>query len=116
MDLVDMINSVRANPACKKAGMIVCHNGIVRETSKDGRVVRGLQVKADRDRLERVISEMRQKPGIVAVLAEVREGRLKIGDDIMFVVVAGDIREHTFPVLEEMVEALKKLVLVEREI
>jgi molybdopterin synthase catalytic subunit len=63
-----------------------------------------------------IVSEMKKKQGIVDVLAEVSEGRLKVGDDIMCIVVAGDVRENTFPTLEEMVDKIKRLVLVETEI
>ena len=116
MDLAAMINSIKANPDCKKAGMIVCHNGIVRGTSRDGRSVKELEVTADKARLSDIISEIKKRQGVVDVLAEVYEGRLKVGDDIMCVVVAGDIRENTFPVLAEMVNSIKRFVLVEKEI
>ena len=116
MNLAAMISSIKANPDCKRAGMIVCHNGIVRGTSKDGRLVTELEVEADKARLSDIVSEMKKRQGIVDVLAEVYEGRLKVGDDIMCVAVAGDVRENTFPVLAEMVDAIKRLVLVEREI
>ncbi len=116
MDLAAMISSIKANPNYKQVGMIVCHNGIVRGTSRDGRLVTELVVNADKARLSDIISETKKRQGIVDVLAEVYEGRLKVGDDIMCVAVAGDIRENTFPVLAEMVDAIKRLVLVEREI
>lgn len=116
MNLAAMITIIKANPNYKRAGMIVCHNGIVRGTSRDGRLVTELEVNADKARLSDIVSEMKKRPGIVDVLAEVYEGRLKVGDDIMCVAVAGDIRENTFPVLVEMVDAIKRLVLVEKEI
>ena len=116
MDLAAMISAIKANPDSKKAGMIVCHNGIVRGTSRKGRLVTELEVNADHKRLDDIVSEMKTRQGIVDVLAEVNEGRLRVGDDIMCVAVAGDIRENTFPVLEEMVDAIKRLVLVETEI
>jgi len=39
MDLTDMIKKVKSHPDYKKAGMILCHNGVVRETSRDGKPV-----------------------------------------------------------------------------
>jgi molybdopterin synthase catalytic subunit len=116
MDLAAMISSIKANPNCKMAGMIVCHNGIVRGTSRDGRLVKELEVTADKARLNDIVSEMKKKRGIVDILAEVYEGRLKVGDDIMCVAVAGDIRENTFSVLADTVNAIKRFVVVEREI
>jgi len=76
MDLADMIKRVKAHPDYKKAGMILCHNGVVRNTSRDGKPVSELFVKADRKRLEEILSETKGREGIIEALAEVREGRL----------------------------------------
>ncbi len=116
MDLTEMVASVKKRPDYGKVGMIVCHNGVVRGTSRDGRVVTELEVTVDRGRLEDVIAEVQGRNGIIDALAEVCEGKLKVGDDIMRVVVAGDIRENTFPALEDMVNAIKRHVLMEKEI
>jgi molybdopterin synthase catalytic subunit len=116
MGLSDMVISIKKSSNYKNVGMIVCHSGIVRGTSRDGRLVAELEVKADHKRLKDAILEMKQKKGIVDVLAEVYEGRLKIGEEIMCVVVAGDVRENTFPVLAETVDAIKRFVIVEKEI
>ncbi len=116
MDLTAMIESIKRRPDYEKVGMIVCHNGVVRGTARNGRAVTGLVVIADYRRLGDIVSEMRSRPGIVDVLAEVYEGSLKVGDDIMCVAVAGDIRENTFPVLADLVNAIKKEVVAEREI
>ena len=43
------------------------------------------------------------------------DGYREIGEDVMLVAVAGDIREHVFPVLEETVERLKKEVTRKEE-
>jgi len=65
MDSTEMIGSIKANPDCKKAGMILCHNGIVRGVSRDGRLVKGIEVTADKARLADIVSEMKEKRGIV---------------------------------------------------
>jgi molybdopterin synthase catalytic subunit len=95
--------------------MILCHNGVVRATSRDGRPVAELTVVADRRRLAEIVADIKCLPGIVEVLAEVREGTLRVGDDIMFVVVAGDIRENVFPALQEAVNAIKRDVTKKAE-
>jgi molybdopterin synthase catalytic subunit len=46
--------------------------------------------------------------GIVDVLVEINEGRLAVGDDILAVAVAGDIREHVFSALITAVNRIKK--------
>ncbi|MFP3869349.1 MAG: molybdenum cofactor biosynthesis protein MoaE [Syntrophobacteria bacterium] len=108
MDLQKMVSAIKALPDYDKVGMIACHNGVVRATSRDGRRVAGLEVHADRKALEEVLEQMRGRPGIIAVTAHIWEGYRQVGDDVMLVAVAGDIRDHVFPVLEETVDRLKK--------
>ena len=110
MGLSDLIERVKSHPHYAKAGMILCHNGVVRETSRDGRRVSGLTLKVDREALEAILAEQRERPGIVDVLVEIREGSLKVGDDVMFIVVAGDLRDHVIPVLEDTLNAIKERV------
>ena len=115
MNLIDMILRVKSHPDYKNAGMILCHNGVVRNTSRDGTPVSELFVKVDRKRLEEILSEMKQREGIIEVLAQVKEGRLFPGDDIMLVVVAGDFRENVFQTLKDAVEAIKTEVTSKTE-
>ena len=116
MGLMDLIGRVKAHPDYERVGMILCHNGVVRGTARDGRPVTELTVKADRARLAEIIAEMKGRPGIVEVLAEVREGKLHVGEDVMYVVVAGDLRENCFPVLEDAVNAIKRDVSKKTEV
>jgi molybdopterin synthase catalytic subunit len=110
MQLTGLIDRIKSHPDYAKVGMILCHNGVVRGTSRDGRPVSGLTVTVDREALEDILAQQKQRPGIVDILVEVRGGSLKVGDDIMFIVVAGDLREHVIPVLEDTLNAIKKLV------
>jgi molybdopterin synthase catalytic subunit len=116
MNLTDLIDRVKRHPDYEKVGMILCHNGVVRGTARDGRPVAELTVKADHVRLAGIIAEMKTRPGIVEVLAEIREGKLRVGEDIMVVVVAGDLRENCFPVLEDAVNAIKRDVTKKTEV
>jgi molybdopterin synthase catalytic subunit len=107
MTLEEMIRSVKSHPRFSEAGMVLCHNGVVRATSRDGRSVRRVTVRADRERLAAILAEVRRRPGIVEVLAEVREGTFAVGEDIMYIVVAGDFRENVFAALMDTVNAVK---------
>jgi molybdopterin synthase catalytic subunit len=58
-----------------KVGMIACHNGIVRGTSRAGEQAEYLDIDVDGDVWERVLQEMRSEPGIAAVEAYLFTGR-----------------------------------------
>jgi molybdopterin synthase catalytic subunit len=116
MELTAMMERVKAHPEYKRVGMILSHNGVVRATARDGRPVTELTVKADRQRLAEIVAEMKGRPGIIEVLVEIREGTLKVGQDVMFVVVAGDLRENCFPVLMDAVNAIKRDVTKKTEV
>ncbi len=110
-DLVSLdrlIARVKAHPQISSAGMILCHNGIVREFDRSGaRRVRGLKVVVDRAEIERVRLWAKSQPGIVAVEIEAFEGEFRVGDDLLYVVVAGDVRENVFATMRETVERVK---------
>jgi len=108
MSLARLIARVRALPQISSAGMILCHNGIVRESDRSGaKRVRALKVVVDRTAIERIRSWGESQPGIVAVAIEAFEGELHVGDDLLLVVVAGDFRENVFAVTREIVERIK---------
>ena len=115
MSLADLVAQVKQHPRYGEVGMILCHNGVVRGTSRDGKPVTELTVKADRRRLDEILAGMKSRPGIIEVLAEVREGTLRVGDDVMYIAVAGDLRENVFPVLEDTVNAIKRDVTKKTE-
>ncbi len=111
MDIVKMIGAVKAHPDYPGVGMILCHNGVVRETSRDGRLVTGLRVSVDHERLEEVIAENNRRPGIIEILVEISDEQdLKVGDDVMMLVVAGDIRENVIATLSDTLDAIKSTV------
>ena len=116
MPLTELIQKIKARPDYPKVGMILCHNGVARATSRDGRPVQELIVAVDYQRLDEVIAEMKARPGIIDVLVEINEGTLKIGDDVMYVAVAGDFRENVFPVLMDTVNTIKKDVTKKQEL
>ena len=108
MDLNKMIERAKKNTDPSKVGMITSHLGVVRRTSRDGREVTSLEVAYDQEALQAVVRDIKQMPGIAEVLVETREGRLNVGEEILAVVVAGDIRENVFPALVNAVNRIKK--------
>jgi molybdopterin synthase catalytic subunit len=103
-----LIARVKAHPEISKAGMILCHNGIVRASDRSGaRKVQALKVVVDRAAIEQIRLWAESRPGIVAVAIEALEGEFQVGDDLLYVVVAGDVRENVFAVTREVVEKIK---------
>ncbi len=108
MNLMKMLETVKNHPNYHEAGMVLVHNGVVRGFSRDGRRVTGMRVKTDRRRLAEIIVEQKKRPGIVEILADIADERdLGLGDDVMFLVVAGDLRENVIQVLSDTLNAIK---------
>ena len=96
--------------------MILCHNGVVRSTSRDGRSVSGLNVTVDYEQLHKVIEKYKKRPGIIEILVKIAEGKeLSVGDDVMLLVVAGDIRENVIKALSQAIDDIKSTVVKKTE-
>jgi molybdopterin synthase catalytic subunit len=95
--------------------MVLAHQGIVRGTSRSGDPVRGMHLAVDRRRFADVLAEALTWPGVVAVDGWVNEGDLEVGDDIMKIVVGGDIRENVFGALQRLVGIIKSEIVTETE-
>jgi molybdopterin synthase catalytic subunit len=116
MDIAGMIAEIRRKPDFHKAGMLLAHNGVVRDTSRDGRRVKGLRVGVDHRRLEQILAEQRQRPGIIDIRVAIAEDRdLAVGDDVMVLIVAGDIRENVIAVLSDTLNRIKTTVTEKTE-
>jgi len=110
MDINSLIEKIKLRDDYSRVGMILCHKGVVRGTSRDGRVVSGVMVDADYTELDAILAEQRKRPGIVDILVELNEGDLSVGEDLLLIIVAGDIREHVIPVLSDTLNAIKERV------
>ena len=116
MDLTTLLDRIKQHPDYQKAGMILCHNGIVRNISRDGRKVTGLKISVDHKKLQTIIDTYKKKPGIIEILVEINENKtLSVGEDIMFLIVAGDIRDTVISVLNDTLNAIKKDVTSKTE-
>lgn len=108
VSLDHLIARVRAHPQISRAGMILCHNGMVREFDRSGaRRVSGLRVVVNRSEIERIRLWAKSQPGIAAVEIEAFDGEFHVRDDLLYVVVAGDVRENVFAVMRQTVERIK---------
>jgi len=116
MNMLMLIDKIKKNPEYDRVGMILCHNGVVRGTSRDGRKVSGLKIAVDHTKLIKIIDENKKRPGIVEILVEIEENKeLSVGDDVMFLVVAGDIRDNVIMTLNDTLNAIKTTVTKKTE-
>jgi molybdopterin synthase catalytic subunit len=70
----------------------------------------------DEDKLQRIVSEQKRKDGIVEIKVWINRGELKVGDDIMWVLVAGRFRTDVLPVFESLLSTIKGEIVREREL
>jgi len=116
MDINSMIEQVKKHPHYSRVGMILCHNGVVRGHSRNGRSVSGLEVSVDHDKLQQILETQKAKPGIVEILVQIAENKnLSVGDDVMLLLVAGDIRENVIRVLHDILNLIKTTVTEKTE-
>ncbi|MCK5348469.1 MAG: molybdenum cofactor biosynthesis protein MoaE, partial [Desulfobacula sp.] len=74
----------------------------------EGDEVTGLKVMVDHNRLDQILDEQKKRPGIIDILIHINEEEeLAVGDDVMFLVVAGDIRENVLEVLTDTLNMVK---------
>ena len=117
MDISREIAAMKEEPGfADHVGMILCHNGTVCAWSrtKEGTVT-CVDVHPDQPRIEQLRQEYAVRPGIFRILVEARQGRLQPGDDLLFIMVAGDIREHVKPVLAELLDRIKAEAVIKTE-
>jgi molybdopterin synthase catalytic subunit len=67
-------------------------------------------------RLQQVIEQVQAMPGIIGVRAWVNEGSLRVGDDIVWALVAGNIRTNVFAAWETLSWRIKHEVTTQREV
>lgn len=116
MSMDKLIQQIKRRPDYARVGMILCHNGVVRGTSRDGRKVTGLKVAVDLKKLESVLAEHKKMEGIIDILVEINaDADLAVGDDVMWLVVAGDIRDNVIAALSDTLNAIKTTVTSKTE-
>jgi len=117
MDISKTIDELKQDPEfARNVGMVLVHNGVVRAWSRaDGAPVSRLEVTPDLERIEELRAECEQRPGIHKVVVEARGGILVPGDDLLFILVAGDIRENVKPALSDLLDRIKSEAVVKTE-
>ena len=114
----------KAHESAEKIGMYLTHNGIVRKSAKakvrlgepDTKDVTGMLFSYDQAKVDAAIEETYGLDGIYYIKAWLNEGELTVGDDIMYVLIGGDIRPHVVDALQFLVGKLKNECVEETEI
>ncbi len=112
--LHDVLKSVRDKTGFDKAGALAIFVGVVRGETLEGKSVKRLELEAYEEKanevLENICNDLQKKEGIIDVQIHHFIGEFEVGEDLVYVVVAGSHRHNVFPALEEAVERYKKEV------
>ena len=122
------IEEAKQDISSQKCGMYLFHNGTVRTTPKvvvrnlpdaenaaDLEVI-GMDFSYDQEKVEQAREKALKLPGIYYVRIWLNEGVLKTGDDIMLVLIGGDIRPNVVDGLQTLVGEIKNHCVTEKEI
>lgn len=117
------LREAKAAPDADKVGMYLTHNGTVRATAKaqvrEGREaapVAAMLFDHDETKVSAAVEAARRMEGIYYVRAWLNQGRLQVGDDLMFVLIGGDIRPHVMDAMQFLVGRLKESCVTEQEL
>ena len=122
MDL--WLQEAKAHESAPQIGMYLTHNGIVRQSAKakvrqgdeNTKPVVAMDFAYDRTKVDAVVEETLQMNGIYYLKVWLNEGLLQVGDDIMYVLIGGDIRPHVVDALEYLLSRIKGECVKETEI
>lgn len=123
IDLNEWLAEAKKHPNAGKCGMYLTHNGIVREDAKakvrhgdeNTQPVKGMYFSYNDEMVNEYIQKTYTLPGIYYVRVWLARGELKVGDDIMYVLIGGDIRPHVVDALQFLVGHIKSECVEERE-
>ena len=109
MDINSTLTQLKQEPGfADQVGMVLIHNGIARGHSRGSKAkVDNLTVTPDRDKIESLRREFESRPGIFRIIIQANQGEFQPGQDLLFIIVAGDIRENVHPVLSELLNRIK---------
>lgn len=113
----------KRHESAPKIGMYLTHNGIVRGSAKamvrsgekNTKPVTGMFFSYDKKKVEEVIAATYEMEGIYYIKTWLAEGELHTGDDIMFVLIGGDIRPRVVDALQYLVGRIKNECVTEIE-
>ena len=118
------LKEAKAHESAPRCGMYLTHNGTVRQTAKakvrygeeNTQNVTGMIFSYDQAKVDAAIADAYRMEGIYYIKAWLNEGELTLGDDIMYVLIGGDIRPRVVDCLQYLVGRLKNECVTETEL
>ena len=118
------LKEAKAHESAAKIGMYLTHNGTVRQTAKamvrsgatDTQPITGMEFDFDQSKVDACIADAYKLEGIYYIKVWMNRGTLEAGDDIMYVLIGGDIRPHVVEGLNYLVGRLKSECVTEVEL
>lgn len=118
------LREAKDHESARHIGMYLTHNGIVRSTAKakvrhgveDAPDVNGMRFSFRQEDVDAVIADTYRMDGIYYIRVWLNEGELSVGDDIMYVLIGGDIRPHVVDALQYLVSRIKQECVTETEL
>ena len=118
------LKEAKAHESAPLCGMYLTHNGTVRQTAKakvrygaeNTEKVTGMVFSYDQEKVDAVIADTYKMEGIYYIRIWLNEGQLAMGDDIMYVLIGGDIRPRVVDALQYLVGRLKQECVTEKEL
>ena len=111
LSILDLINNTKKSDNYEKVGAITLFIGITRGENLEGQKVQKLTLEAYEEKANEVLTKicdnLTKKPGIIDVQIHHLLGEFNVGEDLVYVSVAGSHRTDVFPVLREAVERYK---------
>ena len=120
----DWLREAKQHESAPNIGMYLTHNGTVRQSAKakvrygaeDTKPVTGMLFSYDPEKVDRIIADTYKMDGIYYIRVWLNEGELDAGDDIMYVLVGGDIRPHVVDALQYLAGRIKGECVTETEL
>lgn len=120
----EWLKAAKSDPRASQVGMFLVHNGVVRETAKakvrlgeeNTAPVKGMVFSYEEAKVNDAIEETYKLKGVYYLRVWLNEGKLEVGDDIMYVLVGGDIRPNVIDALQFLVQKIKTECVTEIEL
>ena len=118
------LKEAKAHESAPKIGMYLVHNGTVRQSAKakvrygekNTKDVTGMVFSYAPEKVDAVIADAYKLEGIYYIKVWLNEGQLSLGDDIMYVLIGGDIRPRVVDALQYLVGRIKNECVIETEL